>query len=106
MEIRAVATIWSAVHSPEAALLSSVAGVAVIYLALFVFIAIAAVVSVFQYMAYFDLFRSCAPKKSLVYLLVSIFTTYPLPFFVYSCRNKDLGMPPRTDDPLPEGPCV
>lgn len=87
-------------------MVSYMAGVAVIYLALFVFIAIAAIVSVFQYMAYFDLFRSSDPKKSLPYLLVSIFATYPLPFFVYSCRNKDLGMPPRTDDPLPEGPCV
>lgn len=106
MEIWAVATIWSAVHSPEAAMVSYMAGVAVIYLALFVFIAIAAIVSVFQYMAYFDLFRSSDPKKSLPYLLVSIFATYPLPFFVYSCRNKDLGMPPRTDEPLPEGPCV
>ena len=72
-------------------------GIAVIYLLLFAYIGIAAVISVFQYMAYYDLFRSCDPGKSLVYLLVSIFTTYPLPFFVYSCRDKDLGMPPRMD---------
>lgn len=47
----------------------------------------------------FDLYRSCDPSKSLVFLLVG-FTSYPIPFFVYLCRNKDLGMPPRQQ--LPE----
>ena len=97
LEIWAVATVLSAVQAPEAAMASYWIGVAVIYLCLFLLIGAAAVVSVFQYMACYDLFRSSEPKKSLVYLLVSIFTTYPLPFFVYSCRNKDLGMPPRSD---------
>ena len=58
-------------------------------------LAVAVVYSVFAYMAYYDLFRSCDPDKSLIYLLVSIFVSYPLPFFLYICRNKDLGMPPR-----------
>lgn len=95
-----VASISAAVASGEEAFLSAYfGGFVVIYLFMFAYIGIAAVASVFQYMAYYDLFRSCEPKKSLVYLLVSIFTSYPLPFFVYSCRNKDLGMPPRADAP-------
>lgn len=50
---------------------------------------------VFQYIAYYDLFKSCKPDSAIVYLLVSIFTGVTLPFFVYSCRKKDDGMPPR-----------
>ena len=71
-------------------------------LLLYVYLAVAIVQTVLQFKAYFDLFRSCDPDKSLVYLLVSIFASFPLPFFVYSCRNKDLGMPPRE---IPELPC-
>ena len=95
-----VASISAAVTSGEEAFLSVyLRGFIAIYLFMLVYIGIGAVASVFQYMAYYDLFRSCEPKKSLVYLLVSIFTAYPLPFFLYSCRNNDLGMPPRTDAP-------
>lgn len=60
-------------------------------------LAVAVVYSINYYKAYFDLFRSCDPDKSLVYLLVSIFVSFPLPFFLYSCRNKDLGMPPKEE---------
>lgn len=52
--------------------------------------------TVLQYKCYFDLFRSCVPSRSVLYLILSILVTYPLPFFIYSCRNKDLGMPPRS----------
>ena len=65
-------------------------------------IAVAVVYSINYYKALFDLFRSCDPDKSLVYLLVSIFASFPQPFFLYSCRNKDLGMPPKENLELPE----
>ena len=101
--------IWSVRSAYSAALLGSeeflpayLMGLLTVCLVTFVFITVAKVISVFQYMAYYDLFRSCEPKKSLVFLLVSIFAVYPLPFFVYSCRNKDLGMPPRKDASDPE----
>lgn len=58
-------------------------------------LAVAVVASVLQYKCYFDLFRSCDPSKSVLFLILSILVGYPLPFFVYACRNKDLGMPPR-----------
>lgn len=63
-------------------------------------LAVAIVYCVVYYKACYDLFRSCDPDKSLLFLLVSIFASYPLPFFIYSCRNKDLGMPPRQPQPL------
>ena len=66
-------------------------------------LAVLAVYLVAYYKAMFDLYRSCDPKKSLVFLLVSIFVTYPGPFFLFACRNKDLGMPPRQEpEQLPE----
>lgn len=56
--------------------------------------------SITFYKSFYDLVRSCDPDKSLVYLLVSIFASFPQPFFLYSCRNKDLGMPPRQEPEL------
>ncbi len=48
-----------------------------------------------QYMAYYDLFRSCEPDNAVLYLVLSIVFPVTLPFFVFACRKKDLGMPPR-----------
>lgn len=89
-------------EDPEAIAVVYVVGVVCISVLMELLGAASAVFSVFSYMAYYDLFRSCDPGKSLVYLLVSIFTSYPLPFFLYSCRNKDLGMPPRSDAQEPQ----
>jgi hypothetical protein len=50
---------------------------------------------VFAYMAYYDLFESSNPKRSVVFLVLGIFFSFLLPFFVFACRKKDLGMPPR-----------
>lgn len=50
---------------------------------------------VFHFMALYDLYRSCNPGSSTVFLVLSIIFRITEPFFVFSCRNKDLGMPPR-----------
>lgn len=60
-------------------------------------LAVLVVYMVAYYKALYDLFRSCNPNLSLVFLLVSIFTSYPGPFFLFACRNKDLGMPPKQE---------
>ena len=60
-------------------------------------LAVLVVYLVAYYKALHDLFRSCNPNLSLVFLLVSIFTSYPGPFFLFACRNKDLGMPPKQE---------
>lgn len=101
VEVWGLCTVFSAIGQNEETILSvCIGGVALIYLLVFAYVGVAAVISVFQYMAYYDLFRSCDPGKSLVYLLVGIFAGYPMPFFLYSCRDKDLGMPPRRDADL------
>lgn len=99
--IAAVVLIFSGVMCVMAAF--GVSDDAVLVMALFMMalaygmIPVAVVYSINYYKSMFDLFRSCDPDKSLVYLLVSIFASFPLPFFLYSCRNKDLGMPPRRE---------
>ncbi|MBQ2785692.1 MAG: hypothetical protein IJF02_04250 [Oscillospiraceae bacterium] len=54
---------------------------------------------VIQYIALYDLFTSCDPKNNLLYLLLSIFVSITMPIFIFVCRNKELGMPPRKQDP-------
>lgn len=62
---------------------------------LFVLSGLCIAVVVIQYIALNDLYRSCEPGNSVLYLLLSIFVNITLPVFVFICRNKDLGMPPR-----------
>ena len=71
-----------------------------ILLPCFAMIPVAVIYSINAYKCYYDLFRSCDPGKSLVFLLVSIFASYPLPFFLFVCRDKDLGMPPKQEPEL------
>lgn len=63
----------------------------------FAMIPLAVLYSITLYKSYYDLFRSCDPGKSLVFLLISIFTGVTAPFFLYANRDKDLGMPPRKE---------
>lgn len=69
---------------------------------LFVLSGLSIAVAVIQYIALNDLYRSCDPGNSVLYLLLSIFVNITLPVFVFICRNKDLGMPPRKPDTIPE----
>ena len=50
---------------------------------------------VLQYMALYDLYRSCDPGNSVLNLVLSILFGFLLPLFIFVCRKKDLGMPPR-----------
>lgn len=52
---------------------------------------------VFQYVCYNDLYASCCPENQVLFLVLSILFNVTLPFFVFACRNKDAGMPPRKD---------
>lgn len=47
-----------------------------------------------QYMALYDVFRSCDPSSSVLFLLLSIFLGISS-FLVFACKDKDYGMPPR-----------
>lgn len=49
---------------------------------------------VFRYIALHSLYSSCAPRNSVMYLVLGILFPITTPFFIFACRNKDLGMPP------------
>ncbi len=56
--------------------------------------------TIITYFALYDLYSSCDPKNNVLYLVLNIFVSITLPIFVFICRNKDLGMPPRkTEQP-------
>jgi len=56
---------------------------------------ISLIAAVFRYIAYADLFASCDPDNKVLFLVLGILFSVTLPFFVFACRKKDLGMPPR-----------
>lgn len=65
------------------------------FLMVFLLMAIAVTYSVFAYLAYYDLFKSCKPDNAVLFLVLSIFVNVTLPFFIFACRNSDEGMPPK-----------
>lgn len=50
---------------------------------------------VIYYMALYDVYLSCDPRNSIMYLVLSIVFGVTKPFFLFFNRNKDEGMPPR-----------
>lgn len=73
------------------------------YLGLLLLLAIVSVVlTVFTYKAQYDLYASCDPGKAVLFLILSIFIPVLIPFFVFCCRKKELGMPPRKTQPIQE----
>lgn len=48
-----------------------------------------------RYIALHDLYASCEPDGAAAYLVISIILPITKPFFVFSCRKKEYGMPPR-----------
>lgn len=55
------------------------------------------IVTIFYFMAMYDVYTSCDPENSVLYLVFSILFRVTRPFFVFFNRNKDGGMPPRRD---------
>lgn len=51
--------------------------------------------SVVRYVAMYDLYRSCNPDNAVLFLVLSILINVTEPFFIFACRKKDKGMPPR-----------
>lgn len=76
---------------PEIAL---IAALLVLFLAVAVTV-LTVIFVVFEYIALYDLFNSSNPDNSVALLVLSIFLSFLLPFFVFASRNKELGMPPR-----------
>lgn len=67
----------------------------------FMLVAVSVAYMIVYYMAMWDYFQSCDPQRAKLFFLLSVLVTYPQPFFMFACREKDFGMPPRRDA-LPE----
>ena len=53
------------------------------------------VYSVLYFIALFDVYTSMDPDLDTLFLILSIFVPLAKPFFLFFCRNKESGMPPR-----------
>ena len=53
--------------------------------------------AVLSYMALYDIYTSCDPANNTVYLVLSILFGFTQAIFLFLCRNRDDGMPPRRD---------
>lgn len=67
---------------------------------------LAIAIVVLQYMALYDLFSSCEPQNNVLYLVLTVFFPALLPVFLFVCRKKDLGMPPRKPESWEASPEV
>lgn len=64
----------------------------------FVMLGLAIALMVLHYMALYDLFASCNPSNSTLFLVLSLLLGGIVQSIcVFACRNKDMGMPPRQD---------
>lgn len=54
---------------------------------------------VFWQIALYDLYSSCNPKNNVLFLVLGIIFGFLVPFFIFACRNKEAGMPPRREEP-------
>ncbi len=63
--------------------------VAILYIGVF---AIAIVATVFMYIAYYKLFKSCNPDNAVVFLVLSILFSISLPVLIFVSRKKDDGL--------------
>ena len=66
------------------------------------FCAVSIAYAIIYYMALYDIYESCDPGNKVLYLVIGIFVGIAQAVFLFICRNKDGGMPPRKD--IPEAP--
>lgn len=62
-----------------------------------ILLASAAAAAVLHFMALYDVYVSCDPENAVLFLVLSIFFGITAPLFLFLCRNKDGGMPPRRE---------
>ena len=65
-----------------------------------VMMALCVAITVLQYMALYDLYCSCDPNNAVLYLVLGIFVPICQIIFLFVCRKKDAGMPPRRPQPV------
>ncbi len=70
-----------------------------------VVVVLSVLLAIFEYMALYDLYRSCDRRVAVVFLILSLIFSPLIPLFVFAVRNKDRGMIPRTvEAPVQEQP--
>ena len=81
---------------PEDVILQNLLGTLAGMLGLIVpILGVAIAAAIIRYMALYDLYSSCDPDNKTVFLVIGILFGITEPVFLFLCRNKDLGMPPR-----------
>ncbi len=98
---------FSAIGSPDS--VGSIVGFVVLFVLLYLALLVVAIIAaVFQYIALYDLFVSSRPNGAVAFLVLGIIFSFLLPFFIFACRKKDGGMPPKREATqvaqLPEEP--
>ena len=63
-------------------------------------VGISIALAVIRYMALYDIYTSCQPQNNVLFLVLSIIFRVTEPFFLFLCRDKDEGMPPRKQEPV------
>ena len=69
--------------------------VLIMLLGYLVFLTMVVIATVYMYLCCYDLYNSCNPSNGVLFLVLSIIFSVTLPFFIFACRKKDLGMPPK-----------
>ena len=58
-------------------------------------VAVKLLLTALQWASLYDIYASCIPEKKVLYTLLSILLPVTAPIFLFLCREKDTGMPPR-----------
>lgn len=51
--------------------------------------------AVFRWVCLYDVYASSRPDRKVLFTVLSVFLPVTVPFFLFACRNRDGGMPPR-----------
>lgn len=54
---------------------------------------------VFWNWSLYELYTSCKPRNNVLFLVLGIIFGFLVPYFIFACRNKEEGMPPRREEP-------
>ena len=87
------------IASASAALVLPVTMIAIGYISV---MGLSIAITVFCYIAYYDLFRSCKPGSAVLFLVLGILFNVTLPFFVFFISNSEEGMPARRPQQPPQ----
>lgn len=60
------------------------------------------VLLVYRYICYYNILVSCRPKCGVVFLVLGILFFPLMQLFVFICRKRDFGMPPKKTDVQPD----